>query len=177
MENECLHVHVCVSSTNQANASMRLQSKPLRPSHLHISVLFHLHPYQVQCVSYCNNWWPVGQRCLSRPTLAEASNWGWRVGGNLCTACCRPHKESRSQKPDSISPHQRFWSRYRFLIRIQNLLTNAYLPFSFWNTAFSLGTLLKSTLLHSSSSDTTTSGLPTKQRKETDKLCYADDQR
>lgn len=41
-------------------------------------------------------------------------------------------------------------------------VTAASLPFSFWNTAFSLGTLLKSTRLHSSSSDTTTSGLPTK---------------
>uniref|UniRef100_A0A0E9XEA9 Uncharacterized protein n=1 Tax=Anguilla anguilla TaxID=7936 RepID=A0A0E9XEA9_ANGAN len=33
-------------------------------------------------------------------------------------------------------------------------------PFSFWKTVFSLGTLLKSTRLHSSSSLTTTSGFP-----------------
>lgn len=39
-------------------------------------------------------------------------------------------------------------------------MTAASLPFSFWNTAFSLGTLLKSTRLHSSSSDTTKSGFP-----------------
>lgn len=72
---------------------------------------------------------------------------------------CRPNTHTQKKSFKNLLGKSK--NKHFILTQIFPLcLISSSLPFSFWNTVLSFGTLLKSTRLYSSSSFTTTSGLP-----------------